>query len=276
MKKIVVVTGAASGIGRAIANRIALENPLIIVDLNAELLVETEKSILELGGTVKSLVGDIAKRSTHSLAIQEADSLGVLTGWVNCAGIGGMTPLHKMPEDPTIMSRIFEINQMGTFWGCAEAVSHFIARKSSGSIVNISSVHGRRAYKDHAIYEMTKAAIDALTRNIAVVYGPYGIRANSVAPGAIMTEAMKQSFIDAPDPEARKNELRRVTPLKRIGDPGEIAEVVEFLISGRSSYLTGQSICVDGGWTSALGNGDLDNELAKSFNLDQKTGLKKL
>ena len=273
MNEVVVVTGAASGIGRAIALRLAPSSSLIIVDLDAEHLAETEKSIWELGGTVKSLVGDIAERSTHRLAIQEADSLGVLTGWVNCAGIGGMTPLHLMPEDPTIMSRIFEINQVGTFWGCAEAVRHFIAHKTNGSIVNISSVHSRRAYKDHAIYEMTKAAIDALTRNIAVVYGPYGIRANSVAPGAIMTEAMKQSFIDAPDPIARENDLRRGTPLKRIGEPSEIAEVVEFLISARSSYLSGQSICVDGGWTAALGVGDLDNELAQSFHLDQKTGL---
>ena len=143
----------------------------------------------------------------------------------------------------------------------------------SGSIVNISSVHGRRAYLDHAVYEMTKAAIDALTRNVAVVYGPYGIRANSVAPGAVMSEAMEKSFVDAPDPLGRRQFLEITTPLKRIAQTSEIAEVVEFLISPRSSYLTGQSICVDGGWSASLGISELDQELALKYGLNEKTGL---
>jgi NAD(P)-dependent dehydrogenase (short-subunit alcohol dehydrogenase family) len=78
---------------------------------------------------------------------------------------------------------------------------------------------------------MSKAAVDALTRNIAVVYGPYGIRANSVAPGAVMSEAMIQSFVDAPDPEGQRQWLESLTPLKRIANPSEIAEVVDFSIA---------------------------------------------
>jgi len=274
MKNVVVVTGAASGIGRAIAYRMALVSPIVILDRNAAPLADTERAIQALGGVVKSVVGDIAERSTHKLAVQTAESMGVLTGWVNCAGIGAITPLHEDPKDPGIVERAFQVNQMGTFWGCTEAVSNFISRKTNGSIVNISSVHGRGAYRDHAVYEMTKAAIDALTRNVAVTYGPYGIRANAVAPGAIMSENMIQSFVDAPDGKVRREHLETTTPLKRIGEPGEIAEVVEFLVSGRSSFLTGQSIAVDGGWTSALGVSDLDEGLAKTFHRDQKTGLK--
>jgi NAD(P)-dependent dehydrogenase (short-subunit alcohol dehydrogenase family) len=274
MENVVVVTGAASGIGRAIAYRMALESSIVIVDRNREPLADTERAIKALGGLVKSVVGDITERSTHQLAIQESEPMGILSGWVNCAGIGGITPLHQDPKDPAIVTKVFEVNQMGTFWGCTEAVSHFISHKIAGSIVNISSVHGRQAYRDHAVYEMTKAAIDALTRNVAVVYGPYGIRANAVAPGAIMSENMIQSFIDAPDGKTRRESLERTAPLKRIGEPSEIAEVVEFLISSRSSFLTGQSICVDGGWTAALGISDLDDELARTFHLDQKSGLK--
>jgi hypothetical protein len=128
---------------------------------------------------------------------------------------------------------------------------------------------------DHAVYEMTKAAVDALTRNVAVAYGPFGIRANAVAPGAIMTPALEKSFVDAPDPVARRQSLELLTPMKRIGQPSEIAEVVAFLLSTRASYLSGQSVGVEGAWTSALGVPEIDIELAKRYGLDHKTGLPK-
>ena len=120
---------------------------------------------------------------------------------------------------------------------------------------------------------MSKAAIEALTRNIAVVYGPYGIRANSVSPGAVLTPVLEQSFIDAPDPQKRRAGLATITPLKRIALPHEIADVVLFLLSEKASFLTGQDICVDGGWMAALGSGDLDIDLASRFGLDPNTGL---
>ncbi len=183
--------------------------------------------------------------------------------------------MHDFPNDPAVLEDLIAANQIGSFWGCAEAVASFTTRKVPGAIVNISSVHGRRAWPDHAVYEMTKAAVDALTRNVAVAYGPFGIRANAVAPGAIMTPALEQSFVDAPDPVARRNSLELLAPLKRIGMPSEIAEVVSFLLSTRASYLSGQSIAVEGAWTSALGVPEIDIELAKRYGLDHKTGLPK-
>jgi NAD(P)-dependent dehydrogenase (short-subunit alcohol dehydrogenase family) len=274
MKKgFAVVTGAASGIGRAIATRLSEDFELIIVDLNQEKLNEVKSEITEIGGTAHSLVGDVSNRQTHIEARELSENLGHLKAWVNCAGWTRSAPLHDFPNDPKVFDELLGTNQNGTFWGCAEAVHSFIKNKISGAIVNISSVHGRRAWRDHAVYEMTKGAVDALTRNVAVTYGPYGIRCNAVAPGAVMTPAMVKSFEEAPDPKARKESLEFLTPLKRIADPSEIAEVVSFLLSDKASYVSGQSLAVEGAWTSALGTGDLDQDLAHKYGLSPDSGL---
>ena len=268
-----VVTGAGSGIGHAIALRLANDYSLINIDINGDNLKKVEAEIKNNGGEVQSLVGDVSKRETHIKARELATSAGALTAWVNCAGWTRGAALHDFPNDPKVFEELMGTNQNGTFWGCAEAVHYFVNHKVKGAIVNISSVHGRRAWRDHAVYEMTKGAVDALTRNVAVTYGPYGIRCNAVAPGAVMTPALAQSFVDAPDPQARRESLELLTPLKRIANASEIAEVVSFLLSEKASYVSGQSLAVEGAWTSALGVGDLDPTLAQSYGLDPKTGL---
>lgn len=273
MSGAVVVTGAASGIGKAIAKKIASRAAVVLVDLNEIKLAEVEEELLNGGHQVARVAGDVSKRATHIEAEIVARKLGILSGWVNCAGIGGIFPLHDLPENEEHLMKVWDVNQTGSLWGCAIAVENFIREKRKGAIVNISSVHGRQAYLDHALYEMSKAAVDALTRNVAVVYGPYGIRANSVAPGAVMSEAMIQSFTDAPDPDGRRRWLESSTPLKRIASPSEIADVVDFLLSDNSSYVTGQSIYVDGGWTSSLGSREVDKELAQRYNLEVDSGL---
>ena len=273
MKPIAVITGAASGIGHAIAIRMAEEYSVINVDINRENLKLVEEEIREMGGEVDSIVGDVSIRETHIKARELAAKKGVLLAWVNCAGWTRSGALHDFPTDSKIFEELIGTNQNGTFWGCAEAVHEFVKKKTKGSIVNISSVHGRRAWRDHAVYEMTKGAVDALTRNVAVVYGPYGIRCNAVAPGAVMTPALKKSIHDAPDSMKRKEGLELLTPLKRIAEPAEIAEVVAFLISEKASYVSGQSIAVEGAWTSALGAIDLDPDLAEEYGLDPENGL---
>jgi len=275
MKEVAVVTGAASGIGRGIAKRLAEDYIVILIDLNPTTLPLVEKEITDAGQHAFSVLGDVGQRATHQNARALAESKGNLISWVNCAGWTRGAPMHDFPNDPAVLEDLIGANQIGSFWGCAEAVASFTTRKVTGAIVNISSVHGRRAWPDHAVYEMSKAAVDALTRNVAVAYGPFGIRANAVAPGAIMTPALEQSFVDAPDPVARRNSLELLAPLKRIGEPSEIAEVVSFLLSNRASYLSGQSIAVEGAWTSALGVPEIDIELAKRYGLDHKTGLPK-
>ena len=275
MKEVAVVTGAASGIGRGIAKRLAEDYTVILIDLNPKTLPVVEKELIDAGHQAYSVLGDVGQRATHQNARALAESKGNLISWVNCAGWTRGAPMHDFPNDPAVLEDLIGANQIGSFWGCAEAVASFTTRKVPGAIVNISSVHGRRAWPDHAVYEMTKAAVDALTRNVAVAYGPFEIRANAVAPGAILTPALEQSFVDAPDPVARRNSLELLAPLKRIGEPSEIAEVVSFLLSTRASYLSGQSIAVEGAWTVGLGVPEIDSELAKRYGLDSKTGLPK-
>ena len=273
VREVAVVTGAGSGIGHAIALRLAKDYALINIDVHGENLEKVEREILANGGEVQSIVGDVAKRDTHIKARELASAKGKLTAWVNCAGWTRGAALHDFPNDPKVFEELMGTNQNGTFWGCAEAVHYFVTHKVKGAIVNISSVHGRRAWRDHAVYEMTKGAVDALTRNVAVTYGPYGIRCNAVAPGAVMTPALAQSFVDAPNPQQRRESLELLTPLKRIANASEIAEVVSFVLSEKASYVSGQSLAVEGAWTSALGVGDLDQSLAESYGLDPKTGL---
>lgn len=272
-REVAVVTGAGSGIGHAIALRLAKDYALINIDVNGENLAKVEREILASGGEVQSIVGDVSERDTHIKARELASAKGTLTAWVNCAGWTRGAALHDFPNDSKVFEELMGTNQNGTFWGCAEAVHYFVNHKVKGAIVNISSVHGRRAWRDHAVYEMTKGAVDALTRNVAVTYGPYGIRCNAVAPGAVMTPALAQSFVDAPNPQERRESLELLTPLKRIANASEIAEVVSFLLSEKASYVSGQSLAVEGAWTSALGVGDLDPTLADSYGLDPKTGL---
>lgn len=272
-KDVAVITGAGSGIGHAIALRLSQEYAVVNIDINGENLAKVEREISANGGDAQSIVGDVSERDTHIKARELAAAKGVLLAWVNCAGWTRGAALHDFPNDPKVFEELMGTNQNGTFWGCAEAVHYFVNHKIKGAIVNISSVHGRRAWRDHAVYEMTKGAVDALTRNVAVTYGPYGIRCNAVAPGAVMTPALAQSFIDAPDPRARRESLELLTPLKRIATASEIAEVVAFLLSNKASYVSGQSLAVEGAWTSALGVGDIDPELARAYKLDPKTGL---
>lgn len=272
---VAVVTGAASGIGRGIALRLAQDYQVVLVDLNPTTLPKVLKEISDAGGTAYSTLGDVGKRETHHAARLIAEEHGVLQSWVNCAGWTRGAPLHDFPNDPAVLEELISANQIGTLWGAAEAINAFVGKHTKGAIVNISSVHGRRAWPDHAVYEMTKAAIDALTRNVAVAYGPFGIRCNAVAPGAIMTPALAQSFVDAPDAKERRQWLEQITPLKRIGEPSEIAEVVAFLLSDKASYVSGQSLGVEGGWTSALGIPPIDEILAEKYGLEAATGLPK-
>ncbi len=272
-RDVAVVTGAASGIGQAIAKSLSTDYELVIVDIHEENLKNVEHELRSAGRQVRPFLGDVSHRQTHIEAREIAGALGTLRAWVNCAGWTRGAALHNFPNDPTVLEELIGANQIGTLWGCAEAVHHFVNYQIKGAIVNISSVHGRRAWRDYAVYEMTKAAVDALTRNVAVTYGPYGIRCNSVAPGAVMTPALAKAISDADDPQSRKEKLELLTPLRRIAEPSEIAEVVSFLLSDKASYVSGQSLAVEGGWTSALGVVDLDELLAKKYGLNPENGL---
>ena len=161
------------------------------------------------------------------------------------------TPLHELDEET--VRAVVETNGLGYLWGCSAAVSAFVDQTSGGSIVNVGSIHGRASFLDHAAYEFTKGGIDALSRSVAVSYGAYGIRANTVAPGGVRTPHLEAQIASAADPEAEERGLADGPPLRRIATVDEVASLVAYLLGDESGYISGQSIAVDGAWTAAFG-----------------------
>jgi NAD(P)-dependent dehydrogenase (short-subunit alcohol dehydrogenase family) len=241
----VVVTGTGKGIGRAVAERLTADGWLVIG-------LERSSSSRDEGICIEVVRGDSADPNAHTRAAVAALRWAPLAGWVNNAGITQPTPLHELDADK--VRRIVEINGLGYLWGCSAAVTAFANQASGGSIVNIGSIHGRASFADHAAYEFTKGGIDALTRSVAVTYGPYGIRANTVAPGGVMTPHLQAQIDNASDPEAEEQALSEGPPLGRIARAEEVGSIVAYLLSDEAAYISGQSIGIDGGWSASFGN----------------------
>lgn len=245
----VVVTGASSGIGEAIARHLGrLGWAVVVVGRNPD---RTTAVAASMPGPAHPCAGDVADPATSRRALAQALAMAPLGGWVNCAGLTIRQGLPELTE-PVTRSMI-EANQLGTLWGTRTAVTHWHHEGTGGALVNMSSVHGSRAYPEHGVYEMTKAAIEALTRSVAVTHAAHGIRANAVAPGAIRTPALRDSFASAADPAAAEAHIAGRSPAGRIGEPEEVAAVVAFLLSPAASYVNGVTIPIDGGWLAALG-----------------------
>ena len=236
--RVAIVTGGAQGIGEACARRFAREGARVVIadvaDARGQALAD------ELGARyVHCDVGD--KAQVDALVAQAVQAHGRIDVLVNNAGIFRAADFLDVTEED--FDAVLRVNLKGAFL-VGQAVAREMARARRGSIVNMSSVNSVLAIPGIASYNVSKGGINQLTRAMALALADQGIRVNAVGPGTIATELATQAVLTSED--ARRRILMR-TPLKRLGEPAEVADVVAFLASDAASYITGEIVMVDGG-----------------------------
>jgi NAD(P)-dependent dehydrogenase (short-subunit alcohol dehydrogenase family) len=241
-----VVTGAAQGIGLSISARLLAEGAAVVgVDHNPEALATAHR---ELGDGFTPLTGDVSEWASHERAADAAEAVGELRWWVNNAGVDWVGAAHEVDE--THIRDGLGVLQLGTMFGIAVATRRWVTGGRPGSLVTISSIQGVSAFPRYWVYDTAKAAVIMATRQVAMEYAPHRIRANAILPGAIETPMTYATF---PPELALEEALRREglqSPMQRVGQPSEIAELCAFLLSDRASYITGATVAVDGGQTT--------------------------
>ena len=240
--KVALVTGAASGIGRATVERLAREGArLFCVDVQAEALEEVSKGVVELGAKAEARICDISSAREVETTVQACvDRFGRLDVLCNIAGILQMEHCHELSLAD--WERILGVNLTGTFLMCKASLPHLI--ESRGNIVNTSSVAALAGMPYGAAYAASKGGILALTRGLAVEYGKQGVRVNAVAPGSIKTPMGSRSHL----PEDLDWPLiQRLMPLDQARGPESVASVIAMLASEDGAHVNGECVRIDGG-----------------------------
>jgi NAD(P)-dependent dehydrogenase (short-subunit alcohol dehydrogenase family) len=237
-----VVTGAAMGIGLAVAERLSADGyHVVMVDWNAEAL---ERALAGMPGEATGVAGDIGDWATHELAADTAAAAGTLRAWVNNAGIDWTSGAHEV--DAEHIDRGLRVLLNGPMYGTAVAVRRMLPL-GGGAIVNVASIQGVAAFPRYYVYGVAKAGVAQIARNVCIDYAAHGIRCNSVLPGTIATpmlDALLSS--DVPREEALRIE-GAIAPMGRVGRPEELAASIAFLLSDEASYINGTGLIVDGG-----------------------------
>ena len=241
--RVVVVTGGAQGIGEACARRLVQDGAAVALwDLADGAGHQLTEALNAAGGQALYLHCNVAHKAEVDAALAATLArFGHVDGLVNNAGIFKAAPFLEITEAD--WDAVIAVNLKGSFL-VGQAVAREMVKRQRGAIVNMSSVNGTLTIPSIASYNASKGAINQLTRVMALSLADQGLRVNAVAPGTIATELAKNAVLTSDEAKAR---IMSRTPMKRLGEPGEIADVVAFLLSDAASYMTGEIVVVDGG-----------------------------
>jgi NAD(P)-dependent dehydrogenase (short-subunit alcohol dehydrogenase family) len=242
--QVALVTGAARGIGRAVAARLAAEGARVFaVDRDADLLRQTAAELSARSGIIEAVAGDVSRREDVRRMVQTCvDQAGRLDVLVANAGIADVQPLLEI--DDRSWQRILDVNLTGTFL-CTQEAAREMATRGSGAIVVTASTNAFWVESNLAHYNASKGGVIAFVRSAALDLAPHGIRVNAVEPGVVRTRLA--AFVTE-DPAAAADYLKRI-PLNRFAEPEDVASAILFLASQEASYITGQALVLDGGLT---------------------------
>ena len=241
---VAVVTGGSSGIGRATAQRLAAEGAAVVIaDLDTERGEETVTQIREAGGEAEFVETDVTSESDIETMVETAVAeYGGLDVAVNNAGVeGAIAPTHD--QSVTDWEQVIAVNLRGVFLGLRAEVPAMLA-DGGGAIVNTSSLAGLNGLRGGSPYAASKHGVLGLTKSAAAEFGSDGVRVNAVCPGVIETPMLERTREES----SQLDQAAAISPMQRSGEPGEVADAILWLCSREASYVTGESIAVDGGF----------------------------
>ncbi len=245
-RRVAIVTGAARGIGAATARRLAAGGSLVVVtDVDATAGEAVAEAIVESGGLGVFHTLDVADAAAWTAVVERvASEIGTVDILVNNAGIAVF-------DDPLALTderwrRCFEVDLDGVWFGIRSVLPAMLD-KGTGSIVNVASVHASQIIPGCFPYPVAKHAVVGLTRALAIEYAPRGIRVNAVSPSYVDTQVTRDYLETFPDPAAERRRVEAIHPMRRIGQPEEVAAAIAFLAGDECPFITGANLAIDGG-----------------------------
>ena len=253
MSKTAIVTGSAGGLGKGIAERLANDGfNIVLQDINEELLLETEKEFKEKGYKVSAFRSDVSKKKEQEELVKFAETeFGQLDVMVNNAGVDAVSPILKIDEDE--LNKLFNVNVFGTLFGIQAAANQFIKQNSKGKIINACSIAGHESYEVLGTYSATKHSVRSFTQTAAKELADKGITVNAYCPGVAKTkmwDRIDEEMVKLDDNLKKGDAFKEFSSAIKLGryqEPTDVANLVSFLASSDSDYITGQSILTDGG-----------------------------